>query len=105
MEKVITLSEVFETADHLPWNEALYLPIGKRWTLKSPAVVCSPDACEEGQEVPEIARQNGLTYAVGVSAMQDIVANATAQRPSCSLEELLDAFLFYYTNDAFVRFE
>lgn len=43
-----------------------------------------------------------MSYALGISALQDVVGNAKQQRPGCSLSDLMKAFLFYHRNDAFI---
>jgi hypothetical protein len=44
--------------------------------------------------VPEFAKQNGLTRAIDVPTLQDVVSNALSQRPSAMPEDLLRAFIF-----------
>ena len=105
LTNLITLSEFLQSPDSFAWNEAVYLPKNNEWSLNSPVVIWSPDDCDEGEEDPQIARSNGLTYALGVSVGQDIVANAREQKPDSTLDELLRAFLFYYKNDAFIAFD
>lgn len=101
LENLITLSKLLESPNDFPWNEAVYLPSDKNWSLASSVAVWSPDDTEDGED-PDIARTNGLTYALGMSSCQDIVANAKEQKPKCTLDELFDAFMFYYKNDAFI---
>lgn len=43
--------------------------------------------------------------ALRLADVEDIVANARAQKPAASEAELLEAFLYYYDNDAFITFE
>ncbi|QDU31654.1 hypothetical protein ETAA8_68140 [Anatilimnocola aggregata] len=101
MDRLITLSQFLQSPDDFPWNEAIYLPANKPWSLNSTLAVWSADDYEEGEE-PDIARTNCLRYALGVSSGQDIVANAKQQKPVLTLDELLDAFMFFYKHDAFI---
>lgn len=104
MRNLTTLSDVLTHAQELPWNEALFLPTHKDWSLQSPCAVCDPDASEGGDELPSIAVMNDLRYALSMSGVQDIVANAKEQKPGCTPEDLLKALLFYYQHDAFISF-
>jgi hypothetical protein len=104
MEKLTTLSELLQSPDDFPWNEAIYLPKDQDWSLSSPVALSSSDDCVEGED-PIIARNNGLAYALMMSDGQDIVANARAQKPDSTLDDLLKAFVFYYKNDAFITFK
>ncbi len=104
MENLATLSRILQSPEIYPWDEAVYLPKDNEWALTSSCAVWNPDDCDEGDQ-PEIAKLNGLTYALGVSAIQDIVANARQQKPDCNLDDLLKAFLFYYQNDAYITFK
>lgn len=105
MEKLSTLSQFLQSPDDFPWNEAIYLPKDEKWSVTSPIAVWNPDDHDEGDEDPRIARDNGLAYVLGVSAGQDIVANARERKPDVTTEELFSAFLFYYKNDSFTIFE
>lgn len=105
MENMFNLSQFLQSPDDFPWNEAIYLPKDKTWSLMSLIAVLNPDDVDEGEEDPKIARDNGLTYALGVSAGQDIVANAREQKPDLTIDDLLHAFLYYYKNDAFISFK
>lgn len=49
--------------------------------------------------------EQGLEYALGMDAVQDIVANAREQDPNVDLATLLKAFLFYYDHDAFMELD
>src|SRR5262245_21095588 len=96
-----TLSEVLENDRRFNAGHFLYLPTDEVWRLETR---CSVLEESDVDAVPNMAQQNGLSYALGMAAVQDIVANARAQSRAVSLEQLLEAFLFYYDNDAFIDF-
>jgi len=98
------LSDVLSAAESLPWDHALFLAADRNWTLDSVSMVLSTRDCGS-EEVPEPAAANGLIYALNVAQVQDIVCNARQQRPDCSTEDLLEAFLYYHKYDAFLVFE
>jgi hypothetical protein len=105
VEKIITLAKVLENANELPWEYALYLsPKEKPWHLNSRGAVLNLDNCEEDEEDPIFARQNGLIYTLNISNIQDVVDNAKQQKPDIDIDGLLKAFLYYYNHDAFIEF-
>jgi hypothetical protein len=75
--------------------------MGEVWQVETECAVL-PDSDIDG--VPAVAQQNGLSYALGIAAVQDVVENAREQNVNVSLAQLLQAFLFYYDHDAFMTF-
>ena len=103
--KILIFSDVLDRANEFPWDEALFLPEKGNWSLDSSCTVMSLDDCEDDEENPKFAVDNGLTYALTIHELQGIVLNARQQRRDCSLEGLLEAFLYYYEYDAYLAFE
>jgi hypothetical protein len=101
METMTTMSKMLLAPDDYPWNGAVYLPKDRDWSLESPVAVLSPDDSEEDED-PEIAKVNGLVYVLGMSVVQDIVANAKEQKLNATPDDLFEAFMFYCNNDAFI---
>jgi hypothetical protein len=97
-----TLAEVLGKASRFNPGHFLYLPMDEVWHLGTECAVL-PQSDIDG--VPDIAQQSGLSYALGVAAIQDIVANAAAQVKGVSLDQLFRAFLYYYDHDAFMTIE
>jgi hypothetical protein len=104
MERLTTLREALEAADASPYDAALFLPPDEVWSLDTPCAVLEVDPHEEGEAPPPFARQHGLSRALSVAQVQDIVGNAHQQVAEPSPEQLLAAFLFYYDRDAFIVF-
>lgn len=102
MKKLTTLGEVLGNDRGFNSAHFLYLPLDEVWNLETR---CAILAQSDLDAVPDVAQHNGLSYALGVAAVQDIVANAREQIASVSLGELMQAFLFYYDHDAFITFE
>lgn len=94
---------VLEGIENFAWDQSVFLPRGQSWNLDSPCVVWDADDLEDGHDVPAVAVRNGMEYVLGISALQDVVANARMQK-DCSLEDLFGAFIFYVQNDAFIEF-
>jgi hypothetical protein len=105
-----TLSEVLATIDDRPQNAWVYLAKDEEWGLASKSAVMESEEVPAGLEdepdagVPEFAKQNNLIQVLPVSVLQDVVANARAQRNRVAANDLLRAFLFYYRHDAFIVF-
>ncbi|MEH7353856.1 hypothetical protein V7150_09780 [Neobacillus drentensis] len=104
MEKMIRLEEVLLNPNDYSWADSLFLPENKNWNIKSPAAVLNLDDLEEGEEAPQFALDNNLIFVLNIQEVQDIVENANQQREECSVNDLFDAFIFYYRNDAFISY-
>jgi hypothetical protein len=98
----VRLRDVLRNVDTLPWDHGVYLPANGQWGESSPAAVLDPDDASDDEEEPAFAQAHGLRYALDISTLQDIVANAREQQQDMDLSGLLRAFLYYYENDAFI---
>lgn len=110
MDSFTELKNILINAKELPWNEYLFLPIDKNWSLDSVCSVINWDQLDENEleddgDTPKIAKENKLIYALDIATIQEIVDNAQQQRPQCSESDLFEAFLYYYYNDAFITFK
>ena len=105
--EIRTLLDVLVGVDHESTRCWLYLPEDEEWSLGSRAAVLESDevATEEEDDpdagVPPFAKQNALMRALPIAEVQDIVANAKAQVPMATSQQLLEALLSYYDNDAY----
>jgi hypothetical protein len=104
MDKIITLREVLEDIDKQPWDFALFMPHGVEWNLNTSCAVLNPDDFENepDPDQPKFATDHGLHYALGIQVIKSIVENARDQRPDVTTSDLVDAFIYYYDNDAYV---
>lgn len=98
---VTTLGDVLGNHNQFGSGQFLYLPMDEVWNLNTRCAVL-PQSDLDG--VPDIAQQNGLSYALGIAAVHDVVANAREQDANVSVAQILEAFLFYYDHDAFITF-
>jgi hypothetical protein len=98
-----TIGAVIKASHHLPWSHALYLPRGEVWLLSTKCAVLDPDDCEDEEEEPALARENGLSYALGIQDVRGVVENAKQQDPDIDLATLLKALRYYYDHDAFME--
>jgi hypothetical protein len=99
--ELTSLGEVLKRVAQCNPNHFLYLSREAVWRLDTRAVVLSESPADG---VPELARDNNLSYALQVAAVQDVVANAAAQLKGPPPEQLLRALRFYYDHDAFICF-
>lgn len=103
--KVTTIKDVLINAPDLLWSDSLFLPDTVVWTLETKAVICDPDDVEsEDDEIPQIAKEMGLPLSIGIQDIKQVVNHARQQVKDCSIEQLFEAFLYYYDNDAFIEF-
>lgn len=99
------LAFILENIDKFKWSDALFLPEDEVWNGDTEGMVLDPDNVEEGDEVPEEAKEKMLMYALNIQTIQAIVQNAFQQKSKITIEELVEAYLFYYDNDAYINYE
>jgi len=65
--------------------------------------VFAPDTkdADEG-DIPEAATHNDWMVTLDSGTIEDIVANACDQVNEPTLDQLFEAFVFYYENDGFI---
>ncbi|MCE3200955.1 hypothetical protein JI735_24330 [Paenibacillus sonchi] len=103
MEKLITLRKILNNIEQFEWSDALFLPADETWDLDTKGAIIDPDDVEDdSDEVPEFARENNLMYALDIQTVKGIIKNALVQKVECTDEDLIEAFLYYYDNDAFI---
>jgi hypothetical protein len=95
------LEAVLTDSGQRMFDRCLYLNFDDVWNLTSRAAVL--DDSDVGG-TPEFAVENGLSYVLGTNELIDIIENARQQIREPSPSQLLEAFLFYYDQDAFVQF-
>ena len=101
--RIRRLSEVIDIIETLPWDQALYLKGTPPWQACSPCAVLDPDEFDALQNRPLFSDEHELHYALSIQTVQDIVANAKAQKPDVDLAGLIEALNYYYRNDAFMK--
>jgi len=102
-----SIREILEKPDDMPegW---LYLPKDSdQWNLDTKGIVhvddldLSPEEIEENEPKEE----DGWVEFLNKDIMEEVIFNAGEYKGERTLEELLQAFIFYYDNDAFMEFE
>ena len=98
------LSYILKNIDDFKWSDALFLPEDDAWEKDTEGMVLDPDDVEDDEDdVPRDAKENNLMYALGIQTIQSIVSNLKQQKPDISENDLLEAFLYYYNNDAYIE--
>ena len=100
-----TIRMVLETIGEQP-ETWLYLP-PQQWTLETKGIFSqdSSELAEDEIGIPHEYQDKGWIATLDQATIEDIVLNAKEQKETVSVEELFEAFLFYYEHDAFILFE
>lgn len=99
------LGFILENIDKFKWSDALYLPEDETWNKDTEGMVLDPDDVEDDEdEVPKEAKEKNLIYALNIQIIQSIVDNSYQQKSKLSVEELVEAYLYYYDYDAYIDF-
>ena len=106
MNKLMKLKEILTLINNFVWSDAIFIKGSFNvWDLDTICAVLDPDDVEnEEDEEPKYAIENGLKYALSIQEVKGIIDNAFQQKDDCSEGDLLNAFLFYFRNDAFIEF-
>ncbi|WP_175873794.1 hypothetical protein [Burkholderia sp. BCC0397] len=81
----------------------LYLP-PMPWALDTAGAFSEDTGDDEAVAVPAIGHPSGWQVTLDSATIEDIVINAHDQVDEPSVAQLLDAFVFYVENDAFILF-
>lgn len=100
-------SEILASPESWPWNHQVYADNTADWTLTTPCLVLKQDAEELDDDPDALPRQVidlGFDHVLGIQDFQMIVSNAILQNSQATPDDLMDAFLHYYDNDAYIDF-
>lgn len=97
------LEEVLGQSGEGNFRGYLYLPNGP-WNLATEGIFIEEDidADPNAKFPPGILDACKLKSTLDAAGVEDIIAYARQQSPDCSLEQLLNSFVFYVENDAFL---
>lgn len=100
------LAFILENIDQFKWSDALFLPEDEVWNKDTEGMVLDPDDVESDEDdVPKGAKERNLMYALNIQTIQSIVHNVVMQKSKISIDELVEAYLYYYDNDAYIALE
>lgn len=104
--ELISLQAILDHPEDLTWSDWVYLPANEEWTLESKGLVLDADDLEPDEDIPAPAKDVGLKEALLVQDVQAIVSNLQQQLSARGIEpsltDKLQAFKYYYDNDAFI---
>ena len=104
-----TFEKVLATIMERPASAWVYLPSDETWSLASEsATLVSEEVSPEEEDmpdagVPECAKQRGLIQVMDVATLQDVVSNILSQKPFATIDDMFQAFIHYYRQDAFLQ--
>lgn len=79
----------------------LYLP-PLPWTLETEGAFVPYTKDDDEYSIPEAAKRNDWAVTLDSNTIEDIVENACDQVSEPTIDQLFEAFAFYYQNDAFI---
>ena len=105
-----TLREFLSDPESIPDEYAFYYlsPEVSRWTLETKGVFSLDSvnfAPDSDEHLPKEVKEDGWVSTLDKNIVEEIIFNAGEYKGERTLEELLQAFIFYYENDAFMEFE
>jgi hypothetical protein len=82
----------------------LYLP-PEPWTLETKGIFINLDDVLPGElePLPDLVRAQKWQQTLDVASIEDVIEYARTQNPSVTTQELLQAFVYYTKNDAFME--
>ena len=98
------LSYILKNIDEFKWSDAIFLPEDEVWEKDTKGMVLDPDDVEDDEDdVPREAKEKHLMYALSIQTIQSIVSNLKQQMHDISENDLVETFLYYYNNDAYIE--
>jgi hypothetical protein len=108
-DQILSFRIILETMMNRPTTAWLYLPRDEKWSLNSNSVILESDEVPPEMEdepeagVPLFAKQHNFVRVMPVASLQDVAINVQLQMPHATPEQLFEAFIFYYENDAYIK--
>jgi hypothetical protein len=104
MSDEVTLSDVLSGKE--AYKGWLYLP-PRPWSLETKGIFVYKDKDSDpdsDDHIPAVVKNEGWEETLDAAGIEDIVFNAREQIDAPTLNDLLEAFVFYIDNDAFIEF-
>lgn len=104
INKMSIFKDILTDIEKLSWKDDIFLSENKNdWNLYSRCLIINIDNLSD-EEILKLTIQNKLIHVMNISTLQEIICNAYQQNDKCTLNDLFNAFLYYYNNDAFIDF-
>ena len=102
MYKLLTLEEILLNAQIL--SHSLYLKGNPPWDAETLGAVYFDETEDEfDEEFSKFAQDNKLRSIYNLQTVQDIVDNVRFQTTAPTINQLVNAFNYYYLHDSFLR--
>lgn len=105
--RLISIRNIFMSSETIP-DTWFYLPPDQsKWSLDTEGIfsLSSFDFPPDSDDfLPEQVKNNGWIDTLEGAAIEDVIDNAKYQLENPTVDQLLNAFIFYYENDAFMEF-
>jgi len=102
-----TLKEILISAKDFLEYGILYLPSNQKWDLETKGLIIDVDNLDfsevDEEDEPLIAKEHNLEETLDSACIEDIVFFASGVKSNPSDEFLLESFLYYFKNDAFLQ--
>lgn len=105
LRETIELKSLLLDVEQFPWNEHVYMSNEGKWSLNSSCYIFNLNELADDEEEPKFAVENNLRCVLSIGDIQDVVINMKQQKENCSEQDLFNAFMYYYENDAFFVYE
>ena len=102
--KPLPLQEILETLPTFTWQDEVFIHKSEEVCLQSPCIVFNDlDTVEMDADsfTPLLAKAHDMKDFLSVADLQDVMENLNASTPNPNIDEVFEAALYYYGNDAF----
>jgi hypothetical protein len=99
------LGEILIAIDEQPWDHALFIVDTKPWSFGTLCAVVDPQQLDPDDDERIELDQQILVYALQIADVQDVVHNIRQQRESVTARDLIEAVIYYHSNDAFLQLD
>ena len=99
------LKTLLQTLDEQHWNHWVYIPDDVSVDAETPCIVYAGDIDEDLTDngIPLKMHQLGQVEFLMIADLQDVQQNLEQQKPSTTFDDLLNATLYFFRNDAFIQ--
>ena len=105
MSTIVLFKHILANPDEIPENHGIAFSKTGSITKDSTVLIFDFDDLDNDEDVPQKAVAIDLESVITKSEIEDIIYNAKLQKHIVSSDDLLEAFIFYVENDAFIQYD
>lgn len=101
----VTFKYLVEHMDEYDLNNAIYMEKDMNsWGIDAEIILADPDDFDDydDDDDPVEISNIGYRYVLLLPDLDDIISNLKDQKGMVTVQEIYEAFIFYYRNDAFI---